>query len=149
MAVNAIPAGPRITPYLLYEDVGAALDWLAKAFGFVEFGDSYPGPDRKITHAQMRLGDGVVMMGWPGPTYKNPKRLGQATQHLYVYVEDVDALFERARALGARVIAEPKDQFYGDRRCALADPEGHQWFFAQHVRDVPRAELESAGAVVK
>jgi PhnB protein len=149
MAVNPIPEGPRITPYLLYEDVGAALDWLAKAFGLVEFGDRYPGPDGKLTHAQMRLGTGVVMMGCPGPTYQNPKRLGHATQHLDVYVENVDALFERARALGARVIDEPKDQFYGDRRCALADPEGHHWFFAQHTRDVPRAELERAGAVVK
>jgi PhnB protein len=147
MTVKAIPEGPRITPYLLYENVGKALEWLASAFGFVEFGDRYAGPDGKLTHAQMRLGDGVVMMGCPGPTYRNPKRLGQATQHLYIYVEDVDSLFERASALGAKVIAPPKDEFYGDRRCALADPEGHQWFFAQHVRDVPQTELERAGAV--
>jgi len=149
MAVNPIPEGPRITPYLLYEDVGAALEWLAKAFGLVAFGDRYPGPDGKLTHAQMKLGNGVVMMGWPGPAYRNPKQLGQATQHLYVYVEDVDVLFQRARELGAGVIEEPNDKFYGDRRCALADPEGHQWFFAQHVRDVPREELEHAGAVIK
>ena len=146
MAVNPIPEGPRITPYLLYEDAGKAADWLAQAFGFVEFGDRYTGPDGKVTHTQMRLGDGVVMMGGPGPSYRSPNHLGQATQHLYVYVEDVDALFRRARAVGARVLAEPKDEFYGDRRCALADPEGHQWFFAQHVRDVPAEELKRAGA---
>lgn len=147
MAVNPIPEGPRITPYMLYEDVGKALEWLASAFGFVEFGDRYTGPDGKLTHAQMKLGDGAVMMGCPGPTYRNPKRLGQATQYLYIYVENVDALFERARALGAQVVQAPKDEFYGDRRCALADPEGHQWFFAQHVRDVSPEELRRAGAV--
>jgi PhnB protein len=146
MAVNPIPPGPRITPYLLYEDVARALDWLTKAFGFAEQDDRFTGPDGKVSHASMKLGDGVVMMGCPGATYKNPKRLGHATQHLYVYVEDVDSLFERARAMGASVIEEPKDAFYGDRRCGLADPEGHQWFFAQHVRDVSPEEMQQAAA---
>jgi PhnB protein len=146
MAVNPIPPGPRISPYLLYEDVGEALAWLSKAFGFVEFGDSFAGADGKLTHASMKLGEGVIMMGCPGKSYKNPRRLGQATQHLYVYVEDVDALFERAREAGARVLEEPKDEFYGDRRCGLADPEGHQWYFAQHVRDVSPEEMRAAGA---
>ena len=146
MAVDPIPKGPRISPYLLYEDVGKALDWLERAFGFREFGERFTYPDGKVNHAVMQLGDGQIMLGWPGPTYKNPKRLGQATQHLYVYVEDVDALFKRARSLGAAVLEEPKDMFYGDRRCAVADPEGHQWFFAQHVRDVSAEEMRRAGA---
>ena len=64
-----------------------------------------------------------------------------------MFTEDVDALFARARSMGAAVIEEPKDAFYGDRRCGVADPEGHQWFFAQHVRDVSEEELRSAGAV--
>lgn len=145
--VSAIPEGPRITPYLLYEDVGKALDWLAKAFGFTEFGDRFAGPDGKINHASMKIGDGVVMMGCPGPAYQNPKRLGHVTQHIHVFIEDVDALFERARTLGAKVLEEPTDTFYGDRRCAVADPEGHQWYFAQHVRDVSPEELRRAGAV--
>ena len=149
MAVNPIPEGPRITPYLLYEDVGRALDWLAKAFGFVEQDDRYAGPDGKVSHASMKLGNGVIMMGWPGASYKNPKRLGQATQHLYVYVEDVDSLFERARANGASVLEELKDTFYGDRRCGLADPEGHQWFFAQHIRDMSSEEMKRAAADAK
>src|ERR1051326_6174925 len=84
-----------ITPYLLYEDVGGALKFLAKAFGFQKFGAQMLGPDRKIRHAAMRLGDDVIMMGCPGPGYQNPKRLGQATQHLYVTVVDVDKYFER------------------------------------------------------
>jgi PhnB protein len=146
MAINPIPEGPRITPYLLYEDVGKALDWLSKAFGLQEFGDRFTGSDGKVSHAAMQLGNGQIMLGCPGPTYKNPKRLGHATQHLYVFTEDVDALFARARSMGAAVIEEPKDAFYGDRRCGVADPEGHQWFFAQRVREVSREELERAGA---
>jgi uncharacterized glyoxalase superfamily protein PhnB len=145
MAVDPIPKGPRITPYLLYEDVGKALDWLEKAFGFRELGDRFTGPDGKVSHAAMQLGDGHIMLGCPGPTYKNPKRLGHATQHIYAYVEDVDALFKRARSLGAAVLEEPKDTFYGDRRCGVADPEGHQWYFAQHVRDVSPEEMRRAG----
>jgi uncharacterized glyoxalase superfamily protein PhnB len=149
MANDPIPEGPRITPYLLYEDVGKALDWLSKAFGLEEFGDRFTGPDGKISHAAMKLGNGQIMLGCPGATYKNPKRLGHITQHLYVLTDNVDALFARARSLGAGVIEEPKDTFYGARRCAVADPEGHQWFFAQHVREVSREELERAGAAAK
>ncbi len=109
MAIDPIPEGPRITPYLLYEDVGKALDWLAKAFGLEEFGDRFTGPDGKVSHAAMKLGNGQIMLGCPGATYKNPKRLGHATQHLYVYTDEVDALFARARSMGAAVIEEPKD----------------------------------------
>lgn len=141
MAVNPIPEGPRIIPYLLYEDVAAAVDWLERAFGFTERGRRFSGPDGKVSHAEVALGDGVVMMGCPGPEYRSPKRLGQATQQLYIYVEDVDAHFERARAAGATILAEPADQFYGDRRYGATDPEGHCWYFAQHVRDVAPEDM--------
>lgn len=142
MAVNPIPEGPRITPYLLYEDVAAALDWLSRAFGFEEQGDRFTGPDGKVSHASMKLGDGLIMMGCPGLSYKSPKRLGQATQHLYIYVEDVDAHFERAKAAGAGILEEPSDKFYGDRTYGASDPEGHQWYFAQHVRDVAPEDMK-------
>jgi PhnB protein len=132
---------PRITPYLLYEDVGSALDWLAQAVGFHER-MRLPGPDGKITHAEMELADGVVMMGNPGPEYRNPRRLGQVTQSIYVYVEDVDKHFEHARGAGATILAEPEDQFYGDRRYSAVDLEGHEWHFAQHVRDVAPEDLK-------
>jgi PhnB protein len=144
MAASPIPEGPRITPYLLYEDVAAALEWLARAFGFEEHGERFTTPEGTVSHAAMKLGDGVVMMGCPGPSYRNPKRLGQATQHLYIYVEDVDAHFERARAAGADILQEPKDQFYGDRTYAASDPEGHSWYFSQHVRDVSPEEMQRA-----
>ena len=124
-----------ITPYLLYEDVAAALKFLSKAFGFRKYGARMSGPDGKLNHAAMQLGDDVVMMGYPGPKYKNPNRLGQATQHLYVNVDDVDKHFARARKAGAKILEEPADTFYGHRRYGAADPEGHQWYFAQ---DIPR-----------
>ena len=131
---------PRISAYLLYEDVAAALDWLARAFGFRER-MRMPGAEGKILHAEMELADGVIMMGNPGADYRNPKRLGHVTQHLYVYVDDVDGHYEHARQAGAAILAEPEDQFYGDRRYGAEDPEGHQWFFAQHVRDVSPEDM--------
>ena len=132
---------PRITPYLHYEDVGAAIDWLARAFGFRER-MRLSGPTGAIAHAEMQRDDGVVMMGNPGPQYKNPKRLGEVTQSLYVYVDDVDKHFIHAKQAGAKIIDEPADQFYGDRRYAAEDPEGHVWYFAQHVRDVKPEDMK-------
>ena len=134
MPANPPENMPRITPYLLYEDVAGALDWLAKAFGFRER-MRMPGPDGKIGHAEMEFVDGVVMMGCPGPNYQNPKRLGHVTQNIYVYVDDVDKHFEQAKRAGATILREPQDQFYGDRTYGAADPEGHHWYFAQHIRD--------------
>ena len=122
-----------ITPYLLYEDVAGALKFLSKAFGFKKYGSSYRGPDGKINHAAMQLGDDLIMMGYPGPKYRNPKRLGQATQNLYINVDDVDAHCERARKAGALIIEEPQDTFYGARRYGAEDPEGHQWYFAKEI----------------
>ncbi len=133
---------PRITPYLYYEDVEAALAWLAAAFGLRET-MRLPGPDGKVAHAEMRLADGLVMMGRPGPEYRNPRHVGSVTQSLHVYVDDVDAHFARAEAAGATVVDRPADQFYGDRRYAAADPEGHHWYFAQHVRDVSDEEIRA------
>jgi PhnB protein len=134
MPANPPENMPRVTPYLLYEDVAAALDFLTRAFGFRER-LRMPGPDGKIGHAEVELDDGVVMLGCPGPEYRNPKRLGGVTHNVYVYVDDVDKHFARAKQARAKILEEPKDQFYGDRRYGAEDPEGHQWFFATHVRD--------------
>ena len=135
----------QLTPYLLYKDVGRALGWLRKAFGFREFGDRFLGADGTVQHAAMQLADGsVFMMGCPGPKYKNPKKLGAVTQILYVNVDNVDRHFARAKKSGASILEKPADTFYGDRRYGAADPEGHQWYFAQHVRDVPAAEMKAA-----
>ena len=131
---------PRITPYLYYEDVGKQLDWLARAFGFRER-MRMPGPDGRVMHGEVQLADGVVMMGNPGPEFQNPKRIGHHTQNVYVYVDDVDAHFRHAKAAGAAIRQEPTDQFYGDRTYCAEDPEGHVWYFAQHVRDVKPEDM--------
>lgn len=137
-------SSPRITPYLLYEDLGGALAWLAKAFGMRER-SRRAGPDNKPVHAEMSLGDdGLILMGWPGPQYRNPKRLGQSTQSLYVRVDDVDNLFQRAVDAGAVVLEKPADQAYGDRRCGIEDPEGHQWYFAQTINTSGKSSRQSS-----
>ncbi len=123
-----------ITPYLYYEDVGGALKFLTKAFGLRKYGRSMVRPDGKVNHAAMKLGDDLVMMGCPPSGYRNPKRLGQATQSLYINVKDVDKHFARARKAGATILEEPADTEYGHRRYGATDPEGHQWYFAQELR---------------
>ena len=123
-----------ITPYLLYEDVGVALGFLAKAFGFRKYGAQMKGPNGRINHAAMKLGSDLIMMGRPASGYRNPKRLGQATQSLYVNVRGIDEHFRRARKAGALILEEPSDTKYGNRRYGATDPEGHQWYFAQVIR---------------
>jgi PhnB protein len=123
----------RITPYLYYEDVAAAIEWLTKAFGFKEMGERISGADGKVNHAAMELEGAVIMMGYPGPEYRNPKRLGAETQTLYVVVENVDKHYKQSKEAGAHILQEPEDMFYGDRRYGAADPEGHHWYFAQRT----------------
>ena len=123
-----------ITPYLYYEDVGRALRFLAKAFGFRKYGIQMRGRNGKINHAAMKLGDALIMMGRPAAGYRNPKRLGQTTQSLYINVTAVDKHFQRARKAGAVILEEPTDTEYGHRRYGATDPEGHEWYFAQEIR---------------
>ena len=132
MSANPPPGYPRISPYLNYEDTGAMMEWLARAFGLVER-HSQRGSDGVVMHAEMALEDGVVMMGSPGGSFRNPKRLGQVTQSLYVYIDDPDAHCARARQAGAEIIEDPADQPYGDRRYGACDPEGHHWYFASRL----------------
>ena len=129
----------KITPYLLYEDVEGALDFLGRAFGFEER-LRYTGSAGYVNHAEMRLGDAVIYLGDPGDDYRNPKQLGQSTVQLYVEVEDADAVYERAKAAGAAILEEPTDQEYGQRRFGATDPEGHSWWFAHTIRDVSPEE---------
>lgn len=132
-----------VTPYLLYEDVATALEWLAQAFGFTErlrFTDA----EGQVSHAEMNVGDSEIMLGHPGPDYRNPKNSGGVTVFVHIYVADVDAHFEQAKSAGAEVLTMPEDKPYGDRAYDVADPEGHRWTFAQHVRDVPPQEWGAA-----
>jgi PhnB protein len=127
----------QLTPYLLYKDVGKALNWLTKAFGFIEDGERFTAEDGTIQHAAMKISkDGdPLMMGCPGPKYKNPKKLGNVTVLMYVDVDNVDKHFARAKKAGAKIIEKPADTFYGARRYGATDPEGHQWYFAQELTD--------------
>ena len=145
MAYKSPPDGwPRIAPTVFYDDAAAAIDWLTRAFGFavqVKVED-----DRgRIAHSQLVLDGGLVMVGQvglrPDRTYpQSPRAVGGAnTQALAVYVDDVDAHCERARAAGAVVTAEPATQDYGadywsDRTCEVRDLEGHHWWFLQRLR---------------
>jgi len=127
-----------IIPYLYYEDVGSAMKFLTKAFGFRKSGSAMKGRDGKINHAAMKLGEDMLMMGCPPTGYRNPKRLGQATQALYTNVDDVDKHFARAKKAGAKILEEPTDTEYGDRRYGAEDPEGHQWYFAKELKSRKR-----------
>lgn len=136
----------RVTPYVFYDDVSAALVWLQQAFGFAPR-MTFPAPNGGIVHAEMAIGDGVIMLGPSGiaPTWKSPRSLGGAnTQGLFVYVDDVDAHCATASAAGAAVVKPPANQFWGDRMYSVLDLEGHAWIFAQHFRDVTATELPEA-----
>ena len=134
----------RIAPYLLYEDAAAALEFLSRAFGLRER-LRVPTDDGRVSHAELELDGSLIMLGEPGPDYRSPRSSGTRHAIVHVYVDDVDAHFERAREAGATIVEEPAEQPYGDRRYAAEDPEGHQWFFAQQVRDLAPEEW---GAVV-
>ena len=124
-----------VTPYLLYEDVAAAIEWLSRAFGFEEqlrFADD----DGTVTHAELALGDGVVYLGHPGPDYRSPKRVGTSSHLVHVYVDDVEAHYARAVEARAAVLGELQDTAYGDRRYDAEDLEGQRWSFAQRMKDV-------------
>lgn len=133
-ALGRIPAGvPRLIPHLIYDNVAAALDWLSGAFGFRERVEGRMlEPDGTIGHAELEVGDALIMLGPPSVHGESPQRGVSAMIH--VYVEDVDGHCERARGAGARIVLEPEDQPWGDRRYQATDPEGHQWHFAQRLR---------------
>jgi uncharacterized glyoxalase superfamily protein PhnB len=130
-----------LTPYLCYADAPAAIEFLTKAFGFEE-AFRFPMADGRIGHAELTYDGSVLMLAsvYEEMGFASPRDLAGIHTQIQVAVEDVDAHFERARNAGAIVVAEPEDQFYGDRTYRAVDPEGHRWVFSQHVRDVPPEE---------
>jgi uncharacterized glyoxalase superfamily protein PhnB len=121
-----------IAPYLYYEDGHAAMDFLIETFGFRER-SRHVDQDGTLRHGEVEIGNAVVMIGAP-PDYKNPNRTGERSGGLYVYVDDVDAHYARAKAAGVELQGEPSDQDYGDRNYGAIDHEGFQWWFAQALR---------------
>lgn len=128
-----------VTPYLLYEDVAAALEWLTEAFGFDEV-LRFQGEGGVVNHAELRHGGESIYLGSPGGDYKSPARLGTRTALVHVYVDDVDAHYARAVEAGATIHLKPEDMPYGDRRYDAEDLEGQRWSFAQRLKDVAPEE---------
>jgi PhnB protein len=140
--VKAIPEGYHsVTPYLTLDDAAAALDFYKKAFGATEIVRMDMGG--KVGHAEIRIGDSVVMLSdeWPDMGKLSPKSRGGATAGLMIYLEDVDAAYARALATGATEERPVENQFYGDRSGSVKDPFGVTWMLSTHVEDVPEEEM--------
>jgi uncharacterized glyoxalase superfamily protein PhnB len=136
----------KVIPALFYDDAAAALAWLEHAFGF-ETRLCITDDKGVVVHAEMSHGEGRIMIGPSGWSEfaRSPKSVGGAnTGNIHIGVDDVDAHCAAARAAGAVIVMEPADQFYGARSYRARDPEGHNWAFAQHVRDVSAEEMEAA-----
>ena len=150
MAVKPIPDGYHTaTPYLIIEGAADAIDFYKQAFGAVEL-FRMPGPDGKIGHAEIKIGDSPIMLAdaCPDMGYKGPKSLGGSPVSLMIYVEDVDTVFKRAVDAGATVKEAVSDKFYGDRMGTLIDPFGHVWHVATHKEDVSVAEMKKRAAAL-
>ena len=143
--VQAIPAGyAGVTAYLIIKGAARALDYYKKAFGAKEL-MRFPGEnDDSIGHAEIKIGDGVVMLADEAPDmgYRSPQSIGGTPVSLMFYVSDVDARFAKAIAAGGTVKQEVKDQFYGDRSGTVLDPFGYLWTIATHTEDVSADELK-------
>lgn len=134
---RSVPA-QSILSHITYQDVAAVIAWLSASFGFIEhyrYGDP-TDPDG----AQMHLGDAWIMLRRARLGEASPRQLGAHTQSLTVFIEDVDAHFERARAAGATILEELHETVYGERQYGVEDLEGHPWLFSAHARDVSPAD---------
>ncbi|MHB9863241.1 VOC family protein [Streptomyces sp. YIM S03343] len=144
MSVKPVPEGyPRVTPYICVDGAAAAIDFYVSVLGARER-MRMEAPGGKIGHAELELGDSVVMLSdeFPDMGFRGPKSVGGTPVTLYVYVHDADAVFTEALAKGAAELEAVKTQFYGDRTGRFEDPFGHRWNVATHVEDVPPEEME-------
>ncbi len=145
-AKKAVPEGHHtITPQLTLDNAAQAIDWYKKALGAKEMGRAV-GPDGKILHAELRIGDSLIMLHDAMGGGKDAKAYGGSPASLWVYVEDADALYNRAVAAGAQVPAGPMgkmaDQFWGDRCGTFTDPHGYQWTIATRKEDLTPEEMK-------
>lgn len=138
MAVKPIPDGYHtVTPYLTVDGADKLIEFVKQAFGAEMRGEAFRTPDGKVGHAEVQIGDSVVMLA-DAPTSDSGEVM---TGLLHLYVEDVDAVYKRAVGAGATSVREPTNQFYGDRMAGVRDPVGNQWWIATHVEDVPPEEM--------
>jgi PhnB protein len=139
-----------VTPRLVVRSGAAAIDFYRLAFGAVEIGDRFTGPGGELIHAEVRIGDSVVMItdeGENGQPAASPQSLdGLVTAIMATYWEDVDAAWDRAVSAGAEVLYPLADQFYGERGGRLRDPFGQQWMLSQRIEQLSKAEMERRAA---
>ena len=145
---NPIPDGyPRVMPYLIVDGAAGAIDFYTSVLGATER-MRMPAPDGKVGHAELQLGDSLIMLAdeFPDMDARGPKAMGGTPVSLMVYVEDSDAVFDRAIEAGAKSLQPVEDKFYGDRSGRFEDPFGHRWDVATHVEDVPPDEMAKRAA---
>ena len=145
-AKNAIPEGHHtVTPQLTLDNAAQAIDWYKKALGADEISRAV-GPDGKIMHAEIRIGDSRIMLNDAMMGGKGPRAIGGSPASLWLYVEDCDALFNRAVAAGGQIsqggMGKMQDQFWGDRSGTFTDPHGYTWTIATHKEDFTPAEMK-------
>jgi len=131
---RSVPAD-IVLPHLTYQNVAEAMAWLTRVFGFTEH-YRYGEPGAPVDGAQMHLGDAWIMLNLPRAERRTPTQAGCHTQSLTVFVEDVDAHFERSKSAGAKIVEELHETAYGERQYGVEDLEGHRWLFSRHIRDV-------------
>ncbi len=144
MSVKPIPEGYHtLTPYLTVRDAARAIEFYKQAFGAQERG-VMKGPDGKVMHAEIKIGDSIIMLADEFPEFGalSPQTSGGAGMGLHIYVEGVDAAFDRAVKAGAQVEMPVSDQFWGDRYGKLKDPFGHKWSIATHTKDMSADEMK-------
>lgn len=145
MPVSPIPEGlASVTPSMVVTPCAEAIEFYKTAFGAEEISPRMSGPDGLVAHAEMKIGNSVIMLGdeWPdGPT-NSPTSLGGSTMALFIYTDDVDSMWQRALDAGAEVVFPLELQFYGDKGGRIRDPFGHTWGLGQHVEDVSDEEME-------
>ena len=151
MAVKAIPEGYySLTPYLVVRGAAAAIEFYTKAFGAAEM-MRMPGPGGKIMHAELKIGNSVLMLADENPErgHLSPASRGGHTSSVMFYTDDVDATFRKAIAAGAKETTPVTDMFWGDRMGNLTDPFGHSWAIATHKEDVSPDEMEKRMAAMR
>jgi PhnB protein len=139
-----IPEGYNsITPYLIIKGAAEAIEYYKKVFGATEV-MRMPQPDGRIGHAELKIGNSHIMLAdeFPEMEHRGPLTLGSSPVSMLLYVEDVDAIVDRAVAAGARILKPVQDQFYGDRSGFIQDPFGHLWGVATHKEDVSPQEMK-------
>jgi PhnB protein len=143
MGVKPIPEGYNtVTPYIAVDDAAKAIEFYKRAFGAKER-VKMEGPPGKISHAELEIGDSVIMLSDPFPQspLKTPKEIGGITASMLLYVEDVDEAVQQAVDAGAKITMEIENQFWGDRFGRVEDPFGQNWQIATHVEDVAPEEM--------